>query len=233
MTLSSTVQIEKNNDFVLNYWTKLNDKLLTTKNYSGGNHAQEVLIDGERYLKIEIEFLTSRQRQAGSIHEISYRACFKPQLPRFFIKRLSKMNDLVYDPFSGRGTTVLEAGHLRRNVISNDVNPLSKILAYPRFFIPDILEVEERLNKIQFYENVRPDLDLSMFYHTKTEAELVSLRNYFLKKKRSGMEDRLDTWIRMIATNRLTGHSPGFFSVYTLPPNQAVNAQNQKKIAKT
>jgi hypothetical protein len=31
----------------------------------------------------------------------------------------------------------------------------------------------------------------------------------------------------MVATNRLTGHSPGFFSVYTLPPNQAVSADKQ------
>jgi hypothetical protein len=28
----------------------------------------------------------------------------------------------------------------------------------------------------------------------------------------------------------LTGHSPGFFSVYTLPPNQAVSIERQKKI---
>jgi hypothetical protein len=35
------------------------------------------------------EFWTSGQRQAHSIHEISYRACFKPQLPRFFIERLT------------------------------------------------------------------------------------------------------------------------------------------------
>jgi hypothetical protein len=34
----------------------------------------------------------------------------------------------------------------------------------------------------------------------------------------------------MVATNRLTGHSPGFFSVYTLPPNQAVSAENQVRI---
>ena len=27
----------------------------------------------------------------------------------------------------------------------------------------------------------------------------------------------------MVAINRLTGHSPGFFSVYTMPPNQAVS----------
>ena len=35
------------------------------------------------------EFWTSRQRQAHSIHEISYRACFKAELPRFIIQRLT------------------------------------------------------------------------------------------------------------------------------------------------
>jgi hypothetical protein len=34
----------------------------------------------------------------------------------------------------------------------------------------------------------------------------------------------------MVAVNRLTGHSPGFFSVYTLPPNQAVSVKSQVKI---
>jgi hypothetical protein len=34
----------------------------------------------------------------------------------------------------------------------------------------------------------------------------------------------------MVATNRLTGHSKGFFSVYTLPPNQAVSPERQIKI---
>jgi DNA methylase len=34
----------------------------------------------------------------------------------------------------------------------------------------------------------------------------------------------------MVATNRLTGHSAGFFSVYTLPPNQALTPKRQHKI---
>ena len=38
------------------------------------------------------EFWTSEQRQANRLHEISYRACFKPQLPRFFIELFSKPN---------------------------------------------------------------------------------------------------------------------------------------------
>ena len=56
------------------------------------------------------EFWTAGQRQAHSIHEVSYRACFKPQLPEFFIKRLTKPGDAVYDPFMGRGTTSRSGG---------------------------------------------------------------------------------------------------------------------------
>jgi tRNA G10 N-methylase Trm11 len=52
------------------------------------------------------EFWTAKQRAAHSLHEISYRACFKPQLPRFFIERLTQPGEVVYDPFMGRGTTI-------------------------------------------------------------------------------------------------------------------------------
>ncbi|MGM0653102.1 MAG: DNA methyltransferase [Bacillota bacterium] len=176
------------------------------------------------------EYWTARQRQAASIHEISYRACFKAQLPRFFIELLTERGDTVYDPFSGRGTTVIEAGLLGRRVISNDINPLSKILTYPRLAIPSLAKVEARLDEIEFDETLKADLDLSMFYHPKTEAEIVSLQRYLDENKGSGCEDDVDHWIRMVATNRLTGHSSGFFSVYTLPPNQAVSQESQVKI---
>ncbi|MEZ5015193.1 MAG: DNA methyltransferase [Chitinophagales bacterium] len=69
-----------------------------------------------------------------------------------------------------------------------------------------------------------------MFFHKKTMLELITLRNYLKKRKAVHAEDAVDHWIRMVATNRLTGHSSGFFSVYTLPPNQAVNRERQKKI---
>ena len=53
----------------------------------------EVLEGPIRYLINE--FWTSGQRQAHSIHEVSYRACFKPQLPEFFIERLTRPGDAV------------------------------------------------------------------------------------------------------------------------------------------
>ena len=175
------------------------------------------------------EFWTSRQRQASSIHEISYRACFKPQLPRLFIDLLTRKGDVVYDPFSGRGTTVIEAGLSGRDVIANDANPLSRIMTEPRFFPPDYAHIEKRLNAIP-RESEGAAIDLSMFYHPDTEKEIVALRQYLLDRKTDCRDDMIDRWIAMVATNRLTGHSKGFFSVYTLPPNQAVSQQSQQRI---
>ncbi len=174
------------------------------------------------------EFWTSRQRQASSIHEVSYRACFKPQLPRFFIDLFTEAGDVVYDPFSGRGTTAIEAALRGRRVVANDINPLSAVLARPRLSPPDLAEVVERLEEVPRSRGGRAGIDLSMFYHPKTRAEIVALRRYLLGRKED--EDAVDRWIRMVATNRLTGHSKGFFSVYTLPPNQAVSPESQRRI---
>ena len=66
------------------------------------------------------EFWTSGQRRAHSIHEVSYRACFKPQLPEFFIARLTKPNEGVHDPFMGRGTTPIQAALMGRRPLAND-----------------------------------------------------------------------------------------------------------------
>lgn len=178
----------------------------------------------------EQEFWTSKQRQANPLHEVSYRGCFKPQLPAYFIDRLSKPGDFIYDPFSGRGTTAVEAALMSRNVIANDINPLSAILTRPRLQVPLIAAIDVRLRAIRMTEKRSNDIDLSMFYHPDTERELLNLRAWLAGRRASGVEDDADRWIRMVATNRLTGHSPGFFSAYTLPPNQAVSAESQIKI---
>ncbi len=205
---------------------RFNDKSIATK-------CEELVIGSNKFPVFVNEFWTSQQRQANSIHEVSYRACFKPQLPRFFIQLFTKEDDVVYDPFNGRGTTVVEAALIKRNVIANDVNPLSLIFTRPRISIPSIKEIEKRLSEIRFTKNGKADIDLSMFYEKNTLAEIVSLRHYLKERLLEKKEDDIDRWIRMVATNRLTGHSKGFFSVYTLPPNQAMSAERQMKVNAT
>lgn len=176
------------------------------------------------------EFWTARQRQANSLHEISYRACFKPQLPRFFIERLTAPGDVVYDPFMGRGTTLVEAALLDRVPFGCDVNPLSQVFGGARLRPPDLAEVEKRFDTLPLNEPADEPPDLLAFYHPTTLRRLSSLKNYFQARRRAGSLDSLDLWLEMVCLNRLTGHSPGFFSVRTMPPNQAVSVKSQRKI---
>lgn len=176
------------------------------------------------------EFWTSKQRAANSLHEISYRACFKPQLPRFFIERLTGPDDVVYDPFMGRGTTPLEAALLGRTPVGCDINPLSTTLVAPRLEPPMIEEISARLAEVDLTNRVDSREDLLVFYHPDTLQHICALRQYLLARESGGELDHVDRWIRMVAVNRLTGHSAGFFSVYTLPPNQAVSVESQAKI---
>jgi hypothetical protein len=176
------------------------------------------------------EFWTSKQRSANSLHEISYRACFKPQLPRFFIQRLTAPGALVYDPFLGRGTSVIEAALLGRAVAGCDVNPLSAILTKPRLFPPALHDVRQRLGEIDWSYDGAIDEELLTFYHRDTLREIYALRTHLLASQIAPPRTEVDAWIRMVATNRMTGHSAGFFSVYTLPPNQAVTVGRQRRI---
>ncbi|HET7334035.1 MAG TPA: DNA methyltransferase [Rhizomicrobium sp.] len=176
------------------------------------------------------EFWTAKQRQGHALHEVSYRACFKPQLPEFFISRLTAPGDCVYDPFMGRGTTALQAALMGRRAIANDINPLSAMLTRPRIASPTIEAVAKRLGEIDWVGAGDARDDLLVFYHRETLAEICALREYLMAREKAKTLDAVDDWIRMVALGRLTGHSPGFFSVYSLPPNQAVSVKSQARI---
>jgi hypothetical protein len=176
------------------------------------------------------EFWTAKQRAAHSLHEISYRACFKPQLPRFFIERLTRPGDIVYDPFMGRGTTLVESALMGRRPYGCDVNPLSAVLCEPRLRPPSLADVQRALATVDFADSDELPEQLLVFYHADTLRQISALRKHLLDRERSGALNSVDRWIRMVAVNRLTGHSAGFFSVYTLPPNQAVSPRAQAKI---
>ncbi|HIE71479.1 MAG TPA: hypothetical protein EYP98_15620 [Planctomycetes bacterium] len=69
-----------------------------------------------------------------------------------------------------------------------------------------------------------------VFFHPETLRALYAMRAYFLRRDEAGELDAEDDWLRMVCVNRLTGHSNGFFSVYTLPPNQATSPDGQRRI---
>lgn len=208
----------------------LADELRTFDTFGTKSLCAHLEIDGLRVEMFTNEFWTSAQREGHSLHEVSYRACFKPSLPAFFIERLSKPGDLVLDPFMGRGTTALEASLRSRVPCGNDVNPLSSMLVRPRLQPPELTAVFERIDALDLWWSGPIDDDLLTFFHPETLRALYALRAYFIRRDELGELDQIDDWLRMVCVNRLTGHSSGFFSVYTLPPNQATSLDGQRRI---
>src|SRR5262245_32109089 len=69
-------------------------------------------------------------RWGHSAHAMcSYQGMFPAKLVHYFLQRYSRPGDLVVDPFSGRGTTVLQARVEGRRAVGNDLNPLAYVLS--------------------------------------------------------------------------------------------------------
>ena len=178
------------------------------------------------------ELWTAKQRQMHSLHYVvSYRASFKPELPDFCIRRYSEKGAVVLDPFTGRGTTALQANLLGRVAWACDVNPLAVLMTQAKTNPIGLDEVVLRLNTMNFRRpvNLKGFSDtFAPFYHPDTYRELINLRRAV-----AAQPDRINRFIELIAISRLHGHSPGFFSVYSFPqisiPPERQAAINKKR----
>jgi len=61
------------------------------------------------------------ERDKSGKHDGFYHGNFVPQIPHQLILRYTKMDEIVFDPFMGSGTTAYEAESLKRNFIGIDI----------------------------------------------------------------------------------------------------------------
>jgi hypothetical protein len=80
-------------------------------------------------LPIPTEWKDQQRLWGHSLHPMcSYLASFPAALAHAFIARWSRPGDVVLDPFSGRGTTPLQACAEGRVGVGNDLNPFAHLL---------------------------------------------------------------------------------------------------------
>jgi len=80
-------------------------------------------------IEIEAEWKAQQRLWGHSLHPMcSYLASFPAALTHAFIARYSRPGDVVLDPFSGRGTTPLQACAEGRIGVGNDLNPFAHLL---------------------------------------------------------------------------------------------------------
>jgi hypothetical protein len=110
----------------------------------------------------------------------SYMAMFPPTIPRVFIDWLSSPGDVVYDPFSGRGTTILEARSSGRQGLGSDANPLAWILSSAKASPPSRGAVISRLallrDSLQRRDPSSESPEIQAVFHPDVLAQLLWLR---------------------------------------------------------
>lgn len=88
-----------------------------------------------------------------------YFAMFPPYFAREMILRHTSLGDVVLDPFSGRGTTLLESVLLGRQGLALDINPVAACITKAKASTPDLTRVLKALDDLETeFNRQEPDL---------------------------------------------------------------------------
>jgi len=185
-------------------------------------------------LPIEPEWKQQQRLWGHSFHPMcSYLASFPAGLTHAFIARYTRHGDVVLDPFSGRGTTPLQAAAEGRIGVGNDLNPFAHLLTASKVDpatsaqartrlaalrvawagqAPDWLALAERIQADPASGGPEPvPLEVAVAFHPRTFAQLLFVRSAL------DLGTPVDRFLAAAITGILHGKSPSYLS--ELMPN--------------
>lgn len=118
----------------------------------------------------------------------SYHGMFPARLAHYFVQKYSQAGDVVLDPFSGRGTTVLQARMSDRQVVGNDLSPLAYVLTRAKANPPSWLSLLKTVDDLEraFNKGKRKvgdvSQDIKMLFHERTLTQLVFIKAHLLSR---------------------------------------------------
>ncbi|CRX37088.1 / / putative methyltransferase / 577606:578748 Forward [Candidatus Hepatoplasma crinochetorum] len=183
----------------------------------------------------------------NELHSIcTYLAMFPHNIPHEYIKKYTNKGDIVYDPFSGRGTTILESLLLERKAIGNDLAPLAYVLTRAKTINDNLNKIIKRVNKLKKeydqWKNINKiDLNNKDFKDVKYFYSENNLNQLFFLREKIGKNykklDKINNFILAIALGLMHGqirkdNSTIYFSIsmpngYSMSPNYVKNYKNK------
>lgn len=152
-----------------------------------------------------------------------YFAMFPPEFVRENVERFSKAGDLILDPFSGRGTTILESLLLGRRAIAGDINPVAYCISSAKANVPKLAnilseldELKERYTRCRRMASARSKLPVFFDYafHADTLDQLL-----FLQRVLEWRRKKIHRFIAALVLGHLHGESKrsGFYFTNQMP----------------
>lgn len=120
----------------------------------------------------------------------------------------TKRGDVVFDPFSGRGTTVFESLLNGRQAAGTDINPVAACIAGAKAAPPTLKSALRRIDELEqcFSDDLRPIEETPEFFewcfHEDTLAEV-----RFLRRELRWRDSKVDRFIAAISLGCLHGES--------------------------
>jgi len=173
-------------------------------------------------LPIAPEWKTQQRLWGHAFHPMcSYLAMFPASLAHAFIARYSRPGDVVLDPFSGRGTTPLQACAERRIGVGNDLNPFAHLLTAAKVEPPSSAQATNRLQRLRIdwsleapawleraadVPNPGIPREVALSFHRTTLAQLLFARNAL------DLADATDRFLAAAIAGILHGRSATYLS---------------------
>jgi hypothetical protein len=135
---------------------------------------------------------------------------FPESFAEYWIKRLSKPNETILDPFSGRGTTALAALLCGRNAISSDVNDVAICLTKAKTRPPSFGRLKARLSQLRrgfdpgAWRNPARQAD-EFFQHAYAPTTLRQL--LYLRETLDWKQSRVDNMVAALTLGSLHGEA--------------------------
>jgi site-specific DNA-methyltransferase (adenine-specific) len=175
---------------------------------------------------MEPEWKSYPKNMGNKLHSLcSYMAMFPPSIPHYFIRKYSKPDDKVLDPFSGRGTTPLEACMEGRIGIGNDKNPLAYVLTFAKTNVPQRGCILSKIRDLEASYN--PDeisvgqigWQIKMIFSDYTLKQLI-----YLREQLNWKTSNVDAFITAMILGIMHGNSEGYLSLkmpntFSMSPN--------------
>lgn len=154
------------------------------------------------HLPLEIEngneYVILQQNPNNYTHSyFKYPCKFIPEIPRWFFKKYLNVNSKVLDPFSGSGTTLLEASINGYESLGIEISKLSKLLIEVKTTIlstSDIEFIKSFFNNLDYHsEQTLPLIDnIHHWFDEDNLTELLILKSNINKVKKKSIQNFLN-----------------------------------------